>query len=331
MLTKPMLRTLWPACKQSKIDAIIEGAPAVLEQFEINTPLRLAHFMAQISHECDGGTIGKENMNYNAGRMVEIFGRKSAYVTPQEAAALAHRPEAIAERVYGLGCPAKAKRLGNTRAGDGYRYRGNGFLQITGRENYRNIGRLVGEDLENNPDLLDDPKISFKVAAAEFKQSKCLPECDRDNVDRVSKCVNLGDANSGATPNGISSRRTWLRKWKVAIDAEQAQVAEAPHDQIKEALEADAKPRAAESDAPSITPGQGLTITGAGGAGASGAEPAGKMIESASNWIDSLQSAVAPLQAALKSVQFLCTLLTFVGVGLTVYAIYRQQQFSSAR
>ena len=331
MLTKPMLRTLWPAAKESKIDAIIQVAPAVLEQYDINTPLRLAHFLAQISHESGGGTIGRENMNYRPGRLVEVFGGKSAYVTPQQAVALAGNPKAIAERVYGIGCPAKARDLGNTQEGDGYRYRGNGDLQLTGRASHRDIGRAIGEDLENNPDLMADPKICFKVSAAEFVALKCLPWADADDVLRVSKCVNLGNAGSKATPNGISMRRTWLHRWKVAISEETAQVAEAPAAQIEEALEADAKPRAAESAAPAVTPAQGAAVTGAGAAGAAGAEAGGKGIETAVSTIDSLQNAIQPLQAVLKSVQFLCGVLAFVGVGVTLWAIYRQNQFSSAR
>src|SRR5262245_36012267 len=103
MLTRPMLETLWPRAKPAKIEGILSVSADVLKAAQVNTPLRLAHLMAQISHENGGGTIVRENMNYSASRMLQIFGGKSAYVTPQEASALAGRPQAIAERVYGLG------------------------------------------------------------------------------------------------------------------------------------------------------------------------------------------------------------------------------------
>jgi predicted chitinase len=85
-------------------------------------------------------------MSYNAPRLLEVFGagRHSAGITPGEAQALARRPEAIAERVYGLGNPSKARELGNTQSGDGFRYRGGGLMQTTGRANYRWLA-FIGE------------------------------------------------------------------------------------------------------------------------------------------------------------------------------------------
>src|SRR5262245_52299758 len=141
MITRPMLETLWPRAKAAKIDGILSVAKDVLSAAQINTPLRLAHLMAQISHENGGGTIVRENMNYSAGRMLQIFGqgKHSAAITPQEAATLAGNPKAIANRVYGLGNPKKAKELGNIKDGDGWRYRGNGDLQLTGRLSHQHI------------------------------------------------------------------------------------------------------------------------------------------------------------------------------------------------
>lgn len=240
MLTRPMLQTLWPRAKSEKIDGVLFIAADVLKAAQINTPLRLAHLMAQISHENGAGTIIRENMNYSASRMLQIFGGRSAYVTPQEASVLAGRPQAIAERVYGLGCPKKAKDLGNTQSGDGYRYRGNGDLQLTGRASHRDIGKAIGVDLENNPEILQDSSMSFKCAVAEFVALNCLPAADADNLELVTRRVNGGT-------NGLSERRTWLHKWKVATSAENAQVAEAPVEQIDEALTADAMPRVAEA------------------------------------------------------------------------------------
>lgn len=212
MLTAEMLRRLWPRAPQAKIDAIVRVAPAIFAEYGFATPLRVAHFLAQDSHENGAGTIVRENMNYSAPRLMQIFGQghHSAAVTPAEAEQIAHHPEAIAERVYGLGNPKKARELGNTRPGDGWRYRGNGDLQTTGRNSHRDIGAKIGVDLEGNPEQLQDPEISFRCAAAEFVALNCLPAADEDNVVLVTRRVNGGT-------NGLAERTTWLKRWKQAL------------------------------------------------------------------------------------------------------------------
>lgn len=212
MLTRAILKKMWPRAKADFVNGVADAAPAVFGTFNLTTPLRIAHFMAQISHESGGGTIVRENMNYSAERLFEVFGvgHHSARVTRDEADQLAHNPEAIAERVYGLGNPKKARELGNVDPGDGWKYRGGGLLQLTGRASYRKLGQVAGVDLESDPDLIADPAVSLKVAAAEFKQLGCLPYCDKDDVRQVTRRVNGGT-------NGLSERAEWLRRWKVAL------------------------------------------------------------------------------------------------------------------
>src|SRR5215208_3642596 len=114
-----VVRKAAPRAKANYV-AAFEGGDALLKQHEINTPNRLAHFLAQVLHESGGLQFERENMNYRAQRLVEVFGSgHSARVTAAEAGRLAGDSEAIAERVYGLGNPAKATELGNTNAGDG--------------------------------------------------------------------------------------------------------------------------------------------------------------------------------------------------------------------
>lgn len=212
------LNKLWPKAPRATREAVIRVAPQVFQKYKINTPLRIAHFMAQISHECGGGTIVRENMNYRAQRITEIFGFNkaqgrwvhSARVTDEEALQLAGNPQALAERVYGLGNPKKAKELGNTAPGDGYRFRGGGMLQLTGGYNYRKRGDAIGFNLYANPDQLNDPAISFTVAAAEFAGLGCLPFADEDNIVKVTLRVNGGR-------NGLADREVWLRKWKAEM------------------------------------------------------------------------------------------------------------------
>lgn len=243
MLTKAIVKQLWPRAPMAKVDAIVRTAPAVFTEFDITEPLVVAHLMAQISHENGAGTIIRENMNYSAERMMEIFGvgRHSAKVTEAEAQRLAHKPKEIAERVYGLGNPKKAQELGNTRPGDGYRFRGNGDLQLTGGDSHRRIGDLIGVDLYGKPEQLENPAISFRCAVAEFVKLNCVKPAMDDNIELVTKRVNGGY-------NGLAERKVWLRKWKAAL----ADVAtpEESDDTLDHDIPPPLEPRGGEADQP---------------------------------------------------------------------------------
>jgi putative chitinase len=213
MLTAEMLRHLWPRAPQSKIDAIAETCADVFAEFGINDPKVVAQLMANISHENGAGTIIRENGSYHAERIVAIFGapHSSAAVTPTEAQALAGKPEALFERVYNVPkSPKLAKELGNVAPGDGYRFRGGGDLQLTGRAAYAHVGDLVGVDLVSNPDQLADPRISFRVAVAEFVALKCVAPAERGQTAVVRRLVNGGN-------NGLSEVTVWVRKWTEAL------------------------------------------------------------------------------------------------------------------
>lgn len=213
MLTEDILRKMWPKSPRSRIQAVARVSDDVFNEFDVTTPLRVAHLMAQISHENNAGTATRENMNYRADRIMQVFGvgRHSAAITQAEAARLAGNPRALAERVYGLGNPKKAKELGNTQPGDGYRYRGNGDMQTTGRGGHRRVSELTGIDVESNPEMMEDPAISFRVAVAEFVALRCLAAADQDNIGLVTKRINGGS-------NGLAERKVWLRRWKDALD-----------------------------------------------------------------------------------------------------------------
>lgn len=221
MAFREAIRKLWPRAPQATINGIAEVANDVFRDTGLTTPLLQAHFLAQISHECGAGTIVRENMNYTAQRLMQIFGVgvHSAAITSGEAAALAHHPEQIAERVYGLGNPKKAKELGNTRPGDGWKFRGNGMLQLTGGGSHKHIGDITGFDLYDHPEMLEDPATSFRVAAVEFKALNCIPAAQADNVVLVTKRVNGGK-------NGLAERTVWLRKWKEALNGIEPEVQE---------------------------------------------------------------------------------------------------------
>jgi putative chitinase len=197
---KAILKRLWPRAPQALIDAIIEHGPAIAEKYELTTPLRQAHFMAQISHESDGGTVTQENMNYTtAKRIRDVWPSR---FTVESAQAYVRNPKALANKVYN-------GRMGNrTGTDDGYNFRGRGLLQLTGRESYTRVGKSVGLGLADDPDLVfKPPENSFRIAACEFKELKCLGAADADDIRLVTKRVNGGYI-------GLDSRKVWLAKWK---------------------------------------------------------------------------------------------------------------------
>lgn len=166
------------------------------------TRVKTIHFFANIHHESGGFTIVRENMNYTAPRIMEIFGvgRHSAKITVAEAGRLAGNPWDLAERVYGLGNPKKAKELGNTKPGDGWKYRGGGALQITGGAYYKRYG---GQDLYDNPDLIEESAYYFTTAVREFDAKNIWGKANdlsEASIRAVCKAVNGGY-------NGLDDRR----------------------------------------------------------------------------------------------------------------------------
>ena len=128
-------------------DSVIAQIPSIQTKFEINTPLRLAHFLAQCGHESGGFKVLRENLNYGAKGLRSIFGK----YFPTDALALAYerKPEKIANKVY-----ANRMLNGDEASGDGYKFCGRGFIQLTGKENYTNFGKAIGVDLTATPDLV---------------------------------------------------------------------------------------------------------------------------------------------------------------------------------
>lgn len=192
--------------------AAFEAGDYLLSRYGVTTNLRVAHFLAQVCHESGGLTIQWESGAYSAKRLLEIFGvgRHSAGITPIEAQHLAYKPEQIFERVYGLGNPKKSAELGNVRSGDGYRYRGGGLMQTTGRANYRRVGNKCGVDFESNPELIVSYLHALKPALIEWDEGNLNIRADRDDINYITRRINGGY-------NGLSDRKKWLAKIKQAI------------------------------------------------------------------------------------------------------------------
>ena len=169
-------------------DAVISQIPGVMEKFQINTPLRLAHFLAQCGHESGGFRLTKENLNYSAKGLMGIFKK----YFPNEALAnqYARKPEKIANKVYG-------NRMGNgpEASGDGAKYCGRGYIQLTGKDNYTAFGKAINEDLTANPDLVAT-KYPLLSAAWFFHKNGLHKIADEGaneaTVTKVTKRVNGG-------------------------------------------------------------------------------------------------------------------------------------------
>jgi putative chitinase len=141
---------------------VIDSIPEVASKFQINTPLRVAHFLAQCGHESGGFRVTSENLNYSAKGLNGIF--RKYFPTEASAAAYARQPQKIANKVY-----ANRMANGNEASGDGFRFRGRGYIQLTGRDNYTQFGRAIGVDIPSNPDLVAS---KYALASAAWFWSK---------------------------------------------------------------------------------------------------------------------------------------------------------------
>jgi predicted chitinase len=208
------------------VRAVTSGAhPAYLTAFDqgdalftkggITTPLRVSHFLAQVLAETGGLTVDFESMYYTHFEVLQhIFGKgnNSAALSDQECNDLLRHPSELGERVYGLGNPGKAKELGNTEPGDGYKYRGGGVLQTTGRYAYRTYGKRCGADFEGTPALIVSAQWALQPALAEWSDGGLNTDADNNDILSISRQINFGDKHSKGTPNGFADRKSWFAK-----------------------------------------------------------------------------------------------------------------------
>ena len=168
-------------------DSVLAQIPDTAAKFNITNPLRLAHFLAQCGHESGGWKATSENLNYSSKGLLGIFPR---YFTPALAEQYARKPEAIASRVYGgrMGNGAEATK-------EGYKFRGRGYIQLTGKDNYKAFDAFVPEEIINNPDLVST-KYPLMSAAWFFNKNGLWAICDKGadqaTVTAVTKRVNGG-------------------------------------------------------------------------------------------------------------------------------------------
>ena len=172
MITKEMIKAIAPNSKNEIIDPLVTYLNKYMPKYEVNNYLRVCHFLAQAAHEA------------------------ASFRTLEE---------------YASGAAYEGRRdLGNTQRGDGVRYKGRGIFQLTGRANYRDIGKKLGYDLENNPTLAATPEISVLTALEYWKSRNLNKWADEDNVERITRLINGG-------LNGFEDRKKYLARCKQVI------------------------------------------------------------------------------------------------------------------
>jgi putative chitinase len=168
--------------------SVMAEIPVIIEKFGIDGPLRLSHFLSQCAHESGNFKFLKENLNYSADGLRKIFPKY--FPTIEAANKYARQPEKIANKVYG-------NRMGNgdEASGDGFKFRGRGYIQLTGKDNYAAFDKFVDDDIMANPDLVAT-KYPLTSAAFFFHKNKLWDVCDKGHGDdvvlAVTKRVNGG-------------------------------------------------------------------------------------------------------------------------------------------
>lgn len=190
-------------------DALMMRAASI----SLNTDLRWAHFLSQVAHESSGFKRIVENLNYSAGGLLATFPKY--FKTASDAALFARQPERIANRVY-------ANRLGNgpEESGDGWRYRGRGLIQITGRDNYRACSVSIWADdrLLRAPELLEEPDGAVASACWYWRSRELNALADQDDLEAITRKVNGGlHGLDDHDRSDLDTRMDWLVRAKTVF------------------------------------------------------------------------------------------------------------------
>lgn len=200
MINVDIFKRVFPACKNP--EEICNLLDNILPAAGIDTKNRIAGFLAQCGHESGGFSIMCENLNYSAKGLLGVFPK---YFNAQTAAEYERKPEKIANKVY-------ANRMGNgdESSGDGFKYRGSGVIQLTGKDNFKAFGDSVGEDLVSNPDRLrTDATLAIKSAIWFWNKNNLNKYCDNDDITGMTKKINGGI-------NGLEERKKHYEAFKNA-------------------------------------------------------------------------------------------------------------------
>jgi putative chitinase len=177
--------------RQLKIDPnLVDPFNETFQRFGILTPAQQASWIGQCGHECGNFRILEENLNYRAPTLLKLFPKtpkRQWGFTPEEAAAYEKQPQKIANRIYG-------NRMGNRdeASGDGWRFRGSGFLQLTGHSNFYHAGQALGVDFVMQPELVRTPMYAAQTAGWFWQTHKLNQYADKGDFLTMTKRINGG-------------------------------------------------------------------------------------------------------------------------------------------
>lgn len=221
MITREDMKKFAPKAKQEYVDALIDGMEHLQEAGILDNEMRIAHFMAQCAAETGGFTVVRESLTYTtADRLRKVWPSRFRNKSDAQLAHLLRNPVALGDAVY-------MNRMGNTMPGDGYNYRGGGFLQTTGKSAVEKYCAACG--LSISPDILDDIPTTLRFACIEWVESGCNEWADENALMKVSRAINVGSATSSVAPVGMKEREQWFAKaWAVWGDKGRPDIEEAP-------------------------------------------------------------------------------------------------------
>jgi putative chitinase len=197
MITLSQFQQMIPTNREAA--AWYEIAKEFFEKYQINTTNRIASFMAQTSHESSDFRVLEENLNYSVDNLLKVFPRYFGK-GKEDPAQYARNPQKLANYVYMDANRTKSGALGNTQPGDGWRFRGGGIKQLTGRNNFTAFGRDIGMTAEQAADYVRTKRGAFESACWFWKKNNLARFADADDIDGMSRKVNGGNI-------GIDDRR----------------------------------------------------------------------------------------------------------------------------
>lgn len=206
IISARQLKKAMPFITDDNVNLYLEPLNITLREYNIDTPLRIAHFLAQIGHESMDLSAMRENLNYSGKGLWATF--RKYFKSRAEADSFARQPKRIANRVY-------ANRLGNGNetSGDGWKYRGGGPIQLTGKDNYEAYSEDCGEDLVNEPELIVMDPVLYTDSAGWFWSGRgCNDLADDDDIVALTRRINGGR-------NGLSDRKMRLAIAKKVLGA----------------------------------------------------------------------------------------------------------------
>jgi putative chitinase len=199
VITEEKIIALFPRASSDHVSEFYAQSEEIFSRFDLSRrPIRLHFFMAQIGHESGGLTLVQENLNYTTERLCAVWPNR--FPDLEAAKHCSNNPENLANTVY-------CGRMGNGpfETGDGWQYRGRGYIQLTGRDAYRHVGEIAGLDLEKSPDLASSPAHALRVACSFWRWKNLNEICDTGDFVKVTRRINGGT-------NGMADRNAWLDK-----------------------------------------------------------------------------------------------------------------------